>query len=128
MLEISKKTDYGLGVARFLAVNYKKGPVSLRELARKEKLPYRFLGQVVIPLKEAGIIEAKEGINGGYYLTRKPKDISFADLIQALEGSVDLCNCVDCQKNSGCQPKHFWREIEKNLLIQMKSKSLADLI
>jgi len=128
MLEISKKTDYGLELARILAENYDKGPVSLKQLAKKENLPYRFLGQVVIPLKEAGIIEAKEGTNGGYFLKRKPKDISLADLIKALEGSVNLCDCVDCQRTVGCRSKNFWKEIEKNFIIQMERKSLADLI
>lgn len=128
MLEISKKTDYGLELMRLLAKNYKKGPISLRLAAKKSSLPYRFLGQVVIPLKESGIISSREGVSGGYFLTRDPKKISLATIVELLEGEVRISDCVDCRRTGDCSSRKTWREVGESLLKQLERKTLASLI
>lgn len=128
MLEVSKKTDYGLELVRFLAINYKKGPVSLRQLADSYNLPYRFLGQVAIPLRAAGIIEAKEGPRGGYFLTKDPKAFSLSQVVMALEGNLGISNCLNCIREKGCKPKSIWREMEKIVYQKMQGKTIEDLI
>lgn len=128
MLEVSKKTDYGLELVRQLAINYKKGPVSLRQLADSHNLPYRFLGQVAIPLRAAGIIEAKEGPRGGYFLTKNPKEVSLSRVIEALEGNIGISNCLNCIREKGCKPKSIWREMEKIIYKEMQGRTIEDLI
>ena len=71
MFELSKKTDYGLELMIALAKNYGQGPLSLRQIAKKKKLPFKYLEQVVVPLRESGLIEAKKGKSGGYFLKKK---------------------------------------------------------
>lgn len=128
MLEISKKTDYGMQLMISLAGNYGKKNISLRQMAKEKMLPYRFLGQIVIPLKEADLIGAKEGINGGYSLSRSPNKINMAEIIETLEGEISIAGCGICNRKKGCQSGNVWNTIEKVLVAEMKKKTLADLI
>lgn len=127
MLEISKKTDYGMQLMLALADNYGKNSVSLRTLAKEKLLPYRFLGQIAIPLKEAGLIEAKEGTNGGYSLSKSPKQINMAQIIEAMEGEISIAGCGICNRKKGCQSGNVWTTIEKVIIKEMKNRTLADL-
>lgn len=67
MFGLTKKTDYGLELMIALAKNYGLGPLALRQIAKEKKL-LKYLEQVVIPLHEAGLVGAKEGKGGGYFL------------------------------------------------------------
>jgi len=127
MLEISKKTDYGIELLVGLATHFKKGPISLRQIAEERKLPYRFLGQIVGPLRKAGIVDSKEGLNGGYFLTKKPSEVSLVRIVKILEGSTGIMGCFGCAREENCQPKNIWRQLEKVLYQEMKNKTLADL-
>jgi Rrf2 family protein len=128
MLEISKKTDYGMQLMLILADNYGKKSVSLRQMAKEKLLPYRFLGQIAIPLKEAGLIEAKEGTNGGYSLSKSPNKINMAQIIEALEGEISIAGCGICNHKNRCKSGDIWNTIEKVLVKEMKKKTLADLL
>ncbi len=79
MFSLTKKTDYGLQLMMVLAKKYKQGFVSLRQIAKEEKLPFKFLEQVVFLLKIANLVDSKEGKGGGYFLTKPPKKISMAE-------------------------------------------------
>ncbi len=73
MFGLTKKADYGVELMIALAKNFGQGPLSLRQIAKDKKLPHKFLEQVVTPLREANLIDAKEGRGGGYYLKKNPK-------------------------------------------------------
>src|SRR3989338_7802779 len=94
MLQVTAKTDYGLLLMAALAKKSGDEPVSLREIAEKQKLPYRFLTQIVIPLRRAGLLEAKEGVRGGYRFVKSADKISVGEIVRALEGDVALVSCA----------------------------------
>lgn len=128
MFGLTKKTDYGLELMIALAKNFSQGPVSLREIAKEKKLPYKFLSQVAGELRGWGLIEAKEGKGGGYFLTRPPSKISVAEVVEALEGPVEVGACFGCPKASICSQKDVWGEVGDKLRKTMKGKSVADLL
>ena len=128
MFSLTKKTDYGLQLMMVLAKKYKQGFVSLRQIAKQEKLPLKFLEQVVFLLKMSGLVDSKEGKNGGYFLTRPPKKISMAEVVEALEGPVEFGHCSGCPKASLCGPKDIWTEVGDKVRKTMKGKTLEDLI
>jgi len=127
MLGLTKKTDYGLELMIALARNYGSRPVSLRRVAKENQLPYAFLAQVAIPLKEAGLIEAKEGVAGGFYLGYAPGEISLKDVIEVLQGMGNE-DCAVCGRGKICQPKKVWQEIEEILNKEFRKKTLRDYI
>ncbi len=127
MFDLKKKTEYGLQLMIALAKQYHQGPLSLRQIAKQEKLPYKFLEQLTFPLRLAGLIEAKEGKAGGYFLTKTPDKISVAQIIEALEGPIQLGHCFGCPKASFCGQKDVWSEVGAKILETMKGKTLKDL-
>lgn len=128
MFGLNKKTDYGMELMIVLAKNYHQGPLSLRQIAKKKKLPFKYLEQVVIPLRLSGLIEAKEGKGGGYFLKKSPKKISIAEIVETLEGPVEIGACFGCPKAMICGQKDVWTEVGDKVRETIKGKNLADLI
>jgi len=125
---LTKKTDYGLELMISLAKNYRQGPLSLRQVAKEKKLPFKYLEQVVVPLRKSGLIEAKEGKGGGYFLKKKPEKVSVAEIVEILEGPVEVGACFGCPKATICGQKDVWAEVGDKVRKTIEDKTLADLI
>jgi Rrf2 family cysteine metabolism transcriptional repressor len=125
---LNKKTDYGLELMIALAKNFGHGPFSLRQIAKAKKIPFKSLEQIAMPLRDAGLIEAKEGRGGGYYLTKKPKKISVAEVVEVLEGPVMLGACFNCPKAAGCGQKDVWTEVGDKVRQTIRNKTIKDLL
>lgn len=128
MFGLTKKADYGIELMIVLAKNYKRGPISLREIASKKKLPFKFLEQVAGFLREGELIDAKEGKGGGYFLKKSPKKISVAQVVEILEGPVMVGTCFSCPKAKVCGQKEIWGEVEDKVRKTIEGKTLADLV
>jgi len=128
MFDLSKKTDYGMELMVALAKNYPKGTLSLKEIAKDKKLPLKFLEQIAGQLRDACLIEAKEGKGGGYFLNDKPKNISVAEIVAVLEGADMFAGCAGCAKAGLCSHEEVWQEVKGAVQSTMEDKSLADLI
>jgi Rrf2 family protein len=128
MFGLSKKTDYGMELMITLAKNYRQGPLSLRQIAKQKKLPFKYLEQVAIPLRESGLIRAKQGKGGGYFLKKKPEKISVAEVVEILEGPVEVGYCAGCPKIADCGQKDVWTEVGDKVRETIEGKTLADLI
>lgn len=128
MFDLSKKTDYGIELMVALAKNYKKGALSLREIAKEKKLPLKFLGQIAGQLRDAYLIEAKEGKGGGYFLADKPKNISLGEIIAVLEGQDIFGGCASCPRAGLCSHEDVWSEVKQTVKTKMEDKTLEDLI
>lgn len=91
-MKVSRKSQYALLAIIELAVNHIKGePVTLiSEIAGKYEIPRKYLEQILLSLKNAGILEAKRGIGGGYSLGKPPENISLGDIIGSIEGPLTL--------------------------------------
>lgn len=128
MFGLTKKADYGLELMIALAENYGQGPIPLRQIAKAKKLPFKYLEQVVVPLRESGLIEAKEGKGGGYFLKKSPKKISIGEIVEVLEGPVEVGYCLGCPKAAICGQKDIWVEVGDKVRETIEGKTLADLI
>ena len=128
MFGLTKKADYGVELMTALAKNFGQGPLPLRQIAKEKKLPFKYLEQVVIPLREAGLINAKEGRAGGYFLKKNPKKISIAKIVEVLEGPVEVGACLGCPKAEICGQRDVWSEVGDKVRETIEEKTLADLI
>lgn len=128
MFGLTKKADYGVELMTALAKNFGQGPLPLRQIAKEKKLPFKYLEQVVIPLREAGLIDAKEGRTGGYFLKKNPKKISIAKIVEVLEGPVEVGACFGCPKAEICGQRDVWSEVGDKVRETIEEKTLADLI
>lgn len=142
MFKISTKGDYGMLVMSALAEKTKQKTAeqsesatdytSLKEIAREKHLSLPYLSQIIIPLKDAGLVESREGRVGGYRLAREPQEISLMEILEALEGPVEPVRCCSdssakCGSESKCSVKFAWKDAQTMLSDFFKKKTLADI-
>lgn len=107
-MKISKKGEYALKALIELAINYDKGEaVTLIEnIAEREKIPQKYLEQILLGLRNAGILVSKRGVGGGYSLNRPPEDISLGEVIRIVEGPLAPINCVSKTAHTNCPDEY----------------------
>lgn len=111
-MNISTRTRYGLRLMIQLAIYSQKGPLYLKDIAKNESISLKYLSQIILPLKAAGLISAPRGVHSGYVLGRKPEEISVKDIVEVLEGSISLLECLQnpgiCARTSMCTARVVW--------------------
>lgn len=135
MLKLTREVKYTVLAVFDLAVYSKNKEVTLAEISRRQNIPLRFLEQIFHKLKKAGIVKAKRGPGGGYFLQRNPEKITIGDLIRAVEGPIVLSPChiksekglIKCAITDRCLTDFLWSELEKKIACFFDSVSIADL-
>jgi len=113
-MRISTKIRYGARAMLELASRYGEGPIDLKEIAKKEDISLKYLEQVIIPLRTAGLVKSVRGSKGGYSLAKPPSEICLNDLVEVLDGPIDLIECLKdpkkCSKSPSCVTRDIWKE------------------
>lgn len=130
MLKLSKKADYALILMTHLAKE-SEGYTSIREIAKQDKVPYKFLSLIASELKKAGLVVSKEGVTGGYQLARPAKDINLKQVIEAIDGPLAPTACLrgeDCDCSQACQHQEAMRRVTKVVENSLASQTIAQLL
>lgn len=134
MIKLSTKGRYGARLMLELARAYRQGKksVNLKDIAEEEGISFRYLEQIIIPLKFANLVKSIRGAGGGYSLTRKPSEIKLIDILEALEGSCALVDCVIdrnfCSRLPRCAVYEIWKEASKVLEDYFSKVTLQTLL
>lgn len=131
-MKVSSRFRYGLRLLVDLAASYGKGLVLLKDIAECEKISKKYLEQIVITLRTAGLISATRGSKGGYFLTKHPGKIKIIDIYKILEGSFAPVDCLDNPKICTLIKTCPTRKLRANLAISIEKtfahQTLADLL
>lgn len=134
MLIISTKSDYGLRAAIDLARNYESGdPVQVKEIAERQDIPKDFLSLIMVDLRKGGIVESVRGPRGGYRLSRQPSEISMREVLEILEGPIQLLDCTSdstthsCSQHSGCNMRAVWSYLTTTISSVLDRMTLEQL-
>jgi Rrf2 family protein len=131
-MKISTKIRYGTRAMLELALHYGEGPIELKEIAKKENISIKYLEQVIIPLRTAGLVKSMRGSKGGYSLAKPPSEVILNDLIEILDGPVNLIECLQdpkiCQKTPSCVTRDIWKEVSDAINRIFHSITLQDMI
>ena len=100
---LSKKSQYAFKALMYLAQNDDKGPVLIAEIAKKKKIPLKFLENILLELKKGGVLESKKGKGGGYYFAVPPAEVPMAKIIRLLDGPIALLPCVSLNFYEKCK-------------------------
>jgi len=115
-----------------LAQHYKEGPVQIGQIAKRQDISVKYLEQRIIPLKKANYIKSTRGPKGGHMLAKSPKEITIGQIVEVLEGSIDLTVCVGdtdvCEKSAECLIRDTWREATKAMYGKLNAVSLWKII
>ncbi|MDH4218496.1 MAG: Rrf2 family transcriptional regulator [Candidatus Aminicenantes bacterium] len=134
MIKLSTKGRYGTRLMLNLALHYEEGKeaVVLKNISEEEDLSIRYLEQIIIPLKLNKLVKSVRGAGGGYTLARDPSKINLCQIIEVLEGSCTLVDCVDdpdfCDRATECATHEIWKEASMLLKNYFESKTLQDLL
>lgn len=132
---LSKKTQYAFKALIYLAQHQNNGPVLIAEIARKKNIPLKFLENILLELRKAGILESKKGKGGGYLFKNPPSTIPLAKVMRTVEGPIALLPCVslnfyekckDCQEEV-CGLNKVMIEVRDASLKILEGKTVADL-
>ena len=104
-MRLSKRGEYGLRAMINLAEAQKNSPtrmVQIKEISAHEQIPAKFLEQILLALKNAGLVQSKMGVGGGYYLARPPKEITLGQIVRTLDGPLAPIRCVSQMAYEPC--------------------------
>jgi len=130
-MKISTKSQYGLRAMVYLAKVFKKKKIfPLREIAQKEGISFDYLEKIISKLEKAHLVKSKKGVQGGYFLAKKPERIKISQIMMVLEGETVLVKCLKhfCPKEKKCLTKNFWKKLNKAINSVLNSITLSDLI
>jgi Rrf2 family cysteine metabolism transcriptional repressor len=136
----STKAEYGVRVMVELARRAGAEPIPLAEVAAHDGLPLAYLEHLVARLRKAGLVDSRRGSHGGYLLARPASEITMAEVVEALEGSIAPIECISeaadgsivCARESGpehvCPTKLLWTRVRYSIVSTLRETTLADLL
>lgn len=130
---LSTKGRYGLKMMFELSLRYGSGAVPLNEIAKSLNLSDTYLEQLVAILRKAGYVKSFRGAQGGYELSKNPKDITIGEIIRTLEGPLAPAECVideepDCDRADYCVTRIIWGKIMDGINNVIDGITLHDMI
>ena len=132
MLKLSTKVRYGTRAMLDLAVHVDEGPVLLKDVAHRQEISLKYLDSILASLKSAGLVKATRGSKGGYVLSEPPSKISVSQIVEALEGPLELVECIKrkdfCHRVNSCVTHDIWYELGKAMEVVLKTTTLESLI
>lgn len=133
---LSAKSQYAFKALTYLTERYNKGPVLISEIAKKKKIPLKFLENILLELKKADILDSKKGKGGGYFLKKEPGKIKVATIVRLINGPIAMLPCVSLyfyERCKNCDEKNcglhdMMIEVRDATLEILEGRTLADLV
>lgn len=137
MFKLSLKLSYGILAAFDLAIHANEHPVQAKAIAQRQNIPHRFIEQILVALKHAGVVQSHRGSQGGYMLVRDPSEVSVAEIIRALSGPLSPPLSLNGSTNGHAKPSvqqhtlllDIWNRVqraEEEVLTSMTLESLVE--
>lgn len=131
-MKLSTRGRYGTRLMLELAQQFGKGPVLLKDISESQDISLKYLGQLIIPLKIAGLIKSTRGSHGGYFLSRSPDMIKLYEVVGAVEGPIAFTECVEspdiCYRSKTCAAREVWEKATRQFIETLSSITLADML
>jgi Rrf2 family transcriptional regulator, cysteine metabolism repressor len=136
----STRAEYGVRVMVELARRDQDAPVSLSDIADGDGMPLAYLEHLAARLRKAGLVESRRGARGGYLLARPAKDITMAEVVEALEGAIAPIECISegadghlvCSREAEtdhiCPTKLLWTRVRGSIVSTLQDTKLSDLV
>ena len=134
---LSKKTRYAIKALVILGKNFGEAPMQISKIASEEHIPKKFLEQILLDLRNAGLLYSKKGAGGGYGLVKDPAEIFVVQVLRLTGGPVALLPCVslnfyqkcdECSNEATCGVRDVFLEVRNATLKILSETSIADVI
>ncbi len=133
---LSMKSQYAFKALTYLSEKFNHGPILISEIAKKKKIPLKFLENILLELKKADILDSKKGKGGGYFLKTSPEKIKVATVIRLINGPIAMLPCVSLyfyERCKNCDQKHcglhdMMVQVRDATLNIVENRTLKDLV
>ncbi|MFA9398362.1 MAG: Rrf2 family transcriptional regulator [Clostridiaceae bacterium] len=130
-MKLTTKGKYGVKAMVDLAINYGDKPVSIKNISERQNISVYYLEQLFSPLRKAKLIISVRGAQGGYILSKKPDDITISEIMDVLEGPVEIATCLNdssCNNIDCCATRLLWFNIKKSIEEVTQNTTLGDIV
>ncbi|GJQ34497.1 MAG: transcriptional regulator [Anaerolineaceae bacterium] len=130
-MQITRQADYAVRAVLHLARNGETRTAT-SVIAEEQKIPPSFLAKIISQLSIAGLLHTSRGARGGVTLARDPKEITLLEVIEAIDGPIQLNECVGetgvCTFDANCPLRPVWCEAQEELVGRLKGTNFADML
>ncbi|MEF9878686.1 MAG: Rrf2 family transcriptional regulator [Clostridia bacterium] len=130
-MKLSTRGKYGLYAMFDLAKHAGEGPRALQSIAATG-VPKQYLEQLLGNLRRAGLVSTVRGAQGGYLITRPTNEISLLNIIDAVEGPIELSECTSdehtCERSCGCPVRWVWQQVTDSINAELDKIKLSDML
>jgi Rrf2 family protein len=130
-MRVSAKVDYAVRAGAELAAASGTGPLKGETISKAQSIPLKFLENILLDLKHAGLVQSQRGAEGGYWLAKEPAEISVADVIRAVEGPIANVRGERPEQveyaGSAEALREVWIAVRGNLRAVLETVTLADV-
>jgi Rrf2 family protein len=131
-MKLTTRGRYGTRALVDIALHNEKGPVTLKDVARRQQISLPYLEHLITPLIDGGIVRSTRGIGGGVSLAKPPEDVRLSEVIGLLEGSLAPVRCIVdpkvCNRSEFCAARDIWCELKAAMDGVLQSTTLQDLV
>ena len=128
-MKLTTRGQYGL-LAMYDLAQHEGAPVSIKSISNRQGISDAYLEQLMASLKKAGLVRSTRGAQGGYQLSRSPREISIGEILLTLEGSLSIVNCVEhprCNTPNCCPSLPLFTRIQDSIDKALSGMTLADM-
>jgi len=131
-MKLSTRGRYGIHAMYDLAENYGAQPRPIKLIAEKQGVPEAYLEQLIGVLRREGLVTSVRGTQGGYMLSRPPREITVGAVLRALEGGLSIIECLDeedaCGKSCDCPSRLVWKKLRDGVHEIVDGITLEDML
>ena len=130
-MRLTTKGRYAVTAMLDLALHYGEGPITLADIAQRQGISLSYLEQLFARLRKKALVSSVRGPGGGYSLGREAGDIFVAEVITAVDESVDTTRCHgahNCQNNERCLTHDLWQDLSDRIYEYLNNISLQELV
>ena len=131
-MKISTKGRYGLRILIDLATHDPTRPRMVRDIAESQQISEKYISRLIIDLRRARLVRSVRGTKGGFFLARPPKEITLLEILETMEGTVSVVDCVmtpeKCSRNIGCTARNIWLRLNDGIRELMRNITFEEIL
>ena len=131
-MKISPKGRYGLRILIDLATHDGTKPRLVRDIAESQQISEKYISRLIIDLRRARLVRSARGRNGGFFLARPPQEITLLDILETMEGTISVVDCVmqpeKCGSHGECTARNVWKKLNDGIRELMRGITFEDIL
>jgi len=131
-MKISTKGRYGLRILIDLATHDPDKPRLVRDIAASQQISEKYISRLIIDLRRARLVRSVRGMKGGFFLARSPREITLLEILETMEGTLSVVDCVmqpeKCAQNGHCTARNIWKKLNDGIREQMRGITFEDIL